>query len=196
MKWEALVKRDALIDNISVLRQVMIISDKEDDTAYVLNQLFLQQRCGLRTQLAVPRSRNDVRTPANIAKALLIRRNLVIFMKKEFPKLNDVIAPYLDDTYLLDAYGIDTEGQRVRPAREDDAQDDDDSDDMEPDTSRLTSEESRRTLASYLKKLYAGKFEVAFCKMARDDKFSVTHLDLAHPDAAGMKKRFQLIRTH
>ena len=48
-RWEMYHQRDSLVDSITTVRNVLQSSDVEDDIAYVLQQLFLQQRAKLRT---------------------------------------------------------------------------------------------------------------------------------------------------
>ena len=48
MRWEMYHHRDSLVDSITTVRDVLQSSDVEDDIAYVLQQLFLQQRAKLR----------------------------------------------------------------------------------------------------------------------------------------------------
>ena len=55
MKWEMFHQRDTLIDQLSTMRHVFSISDREDDIAFILNELFMQQRAGLRSALPMPK---------------------------------------------------------------------------------------------------------------------------------------------
>ena len=59
MRWEMFHQRDALIDQLSTLRFVFSISEREDDIAFILNELFMQQRAGLRNCLTMPKSKNE-----------------------------------------------------------------------------------------------------------------------------------------
>ena len=59
MRWEMFHQRDALIDQLSILRYVFSISEREDDIAFILNELFMQQRAGLRNSLTMPKSKNE-----------------------------------------------------------------------------------------------------------------------------------------
>ena len=59
MRWEMFHQRDTLIDGLTTLRNVFSISDREDDIAFIINELFMQQRAGLRTSLIMPKSKNE-----------------------------------------------------------------------------------------------------------------------------------------
>ena len=60
MKWEMFHQRETLIDSQSTLRNVFSISEREDDIAYILNELCMQQRAGIRTSLMTAKSKNEV----------------------------------------------------------------------------------------------------------------------------------------
>ena len=55
MRWELYHARDSLVDHMTTMRCICSVCDREEDVAYVLNQLFLQQRAGLRNSLIVPK---------------------------------------------------------------------------------------------------------------------------------------------
>ena len=57
MRWEMFHQRDSLVDNISTMRHLYSISDREEDIAYIFNDLFLQQRAGLRNSLVMYKSK-------------------------------------------------------------------------------------------------------------------------------------------
>ena len=54
-KWEACHQRDSLIDNISTIRLIFSVSDREEDIDIVLFSHFIEQRTGIRTTLAKSR---------------------------------------------------------------------------------------------------------------------------------------------
>ena len=51
MRWELCHARDSLVDHITTMRIICAISERGDDVGYILIQLFLQQRAGLRNSL-------------------------------------------------------------------------------------------------------------------------------------------------
>ena len=53
-RWEVIKKREMLVDYLSTLRQVCSATDDEDDLAYILQVLMLEQSSGLRKELANP----------------------------------------------------------------------------------------------------------------------------------------------
>ena len=86
MRWEMFHQRDSLIDGLSTLRHVFSISDREEDIAYVIGELFLQQRARLRTTLTMPKSKNDVRTPQNVGRSMLVKRMVLHHLMEVCPK--------------------------------------------------------------------------------------------------------------
>ena len=75
MKWELYHARDALVDQITTMRLICSISEREEDVGYILCQLFLQQRAGLRNSLMMPKSKNDVKTPPEREQELVDHAN-------------------------------------------------------------------------------------------------------------------------
>ena len=95
MLWEALEQRDALIDNVTILRAITATAIADDDFAYLVQVLFYEQRARMRTDIKSIKhkgtTRNDARTPTNVMKAILMRRALFIHLKCSFPSLKDTM---------------------------------------------------------------------------------------------------------
>lgn len=154
-KWEALSKRECLADQISTLRQVFGATDCDTELAYILHVLMLQQRCGLRCDLKIPKSRNELRTPANIAKGILIRRRLFTHLEHTFTQFRELITAFSGDEGYTDLFGIDKNGMKVHEAVED-AEDDDC---KEPPPGDVSSYASRQVLLTFLKGLVKNAYE-------------------------------------
>ena len=166
MQWESLCKRDCLIDPVTTLRGTFTASDNDDDLCYILQTLMLQQRSGLRRQLITPKSHNDNRTPANVAKSILLRKNILNHMSQSMPQWQALIAPYMGTSIYLDMYGINAHGVRVGEAV-DDLENTDEDDDDKAAEAELSSYKSRHILMTLLKKLNKNMFEKILCNMAR-----------------------------
>ena len=124
MKWELFHQRDSLVDAISTLRHIFSISDREDDIAYIMNLLFLQQRAGIRGSMVMPKSKNDVKTPQNIGKGLLIKRMVLMHLMETCPDIATTLQPFADQTHFELQYGVLPSGEKVREVG--DVDDDDD----------------------------------------------------------------------
>ncbi|CAK0829854.1 unnamed protein product, partial [Prorocentrum cordatum] len=113
MTWEACHQRDSLLDNLMNLRNAFGASDNEDDAALILRELFLQQRAGVRKQLQYKNNRKDPRTTANVAKAILLKRNIFSFLAAELPMLADEVSHYSSDEYARTMWGVTPDGIKV-----------------------------------------------------------------------------------
>ena len=126
MRWEMFHARDCLVDGVSVLRLIFAISEREEDIAYILKELFLQQRAALRASLQIPRSKNDNRTPQNIGKAMLIKRSILRHLVEVCPNLQTTLQPFVDNTHYEFQYGVLAGGERTKDIKEMGDEDDDD----------------------------------------------------------------------
>ena len=124
MRWEMFHQREALMDGLSTLRHVFAISDREEDMAYVINELFMQQRAGLRSSLISPKSKNEVKTPQNVGRSMLIKRMVLSHLLTECPNLSVTLQPFVDHTYYETQYGVRPNGDRTRDAKDTDDNDD------------------------------------------------------------------------
>ena len=187
MRWEAFHARETLIDSIYVLRQVFSISDREDDMAVVLNALFMEQRSGIRSTLIKTKSKHDVRDPGMVARTMLIRSSLYLHLHNTFPKIQDIIVPFMNGSCYAEYCGVDAMGKRISATTEDVETDD------ETEPAPFTSQRSRVSLAKLASMLMKCRFEVTLCKMANDDRFNAKTLNLTHPDAGLIKKHINEI---
>ena len=131
--------------------------------------LFLEQRSGLRPKFVwrSPKGR-DRRTPANIAKAILVRRGLFLHMKEKFPKLADVLDEYELPMFFTKEYGLTADGKKTpefKPAEE--APDEENVNECEL-VMAPTSYESRRLLHAFCRRLSTNSFERTLCCMVED----------------------------
>ena len=90
-KWEALNKRDSLVDGITVLRGVCSATENDVELGTILKEMMMQQRANLRKQLITPRSHNDHVTPVNVAKGILLRNFIYTHVLHSFPKHKELI---------------------------------------------------------------------------------------------------------
>ena len=84
--WEALCKRDMLVDSVTTLRHVFSSTEHNDSLAMILRTLMMEQRAGLRTKMDTPRSRNEPKHPTNIAKGIVLRKQLLDFILASFSR--------------------------------------------------------------------------------------------------------------
>ena len=56
-RWEALSKREMLVDHLTTLRMVCGATENEAELAYVMEVLMLKQSSGLRNKLTIPESK-------------------------------------------------------------------------------------------------------------------------------------------
>ena len=112
-KWEALNRRDSLVDGITVLRGVCSATDNDVELGTILKELMFQQRANLRKQLTTPRSHNDQVTPANVAKGILLRNFIYTHVAHSFPKHKELIERFGLLAFYRDRFGIDKHGIRV-----------------------------------------------------------------------------------
>ena len=125
MRWELYHARDTLVDQITTMRLICSISDREEDVGYILNELFLQQRAGLRHSLVVPKSKGDVKTPQNVGKGMLIKRMVLNHLIEKCPNLKPTLEPFADHTHYELRYGVRTNGEKTRELKDDEDDDQD-----------------------------------------------------------------------
>ena len=98
-RWEFLEQRNSLVDGITMLRAAVQVASSDEDLVFLLRTLFLEQRAGMRkpmaseSALAQAKSRgrtnsNETRTPTNIMKSILVRRNVYWHLIAVFPKFS------------------------------------------------------------------------------------------------------------
>ena len=186
--WESRHARAGLVDTITVLRAFVGVTSDDNELLCILRTAFLEQCAGLRNQIKSYTSNNDCRTPANVAKAVLIRHNLYIHLQKVFPKLEGFIKTFEIDAFVGRTYGVQADGHIddsfvPDPDADGDGSDDDDA---AGDTAKLkdslTSYQSRVLLGKLLKQLAKNKLERSLCCMAKETT-SKAHVDLTTPGA-------------
>ena len=124
MRWEMYHARESLVDQMTTMRLICSISDREDDVGYILNELFLQQRAGLRRSLMLPnKSKNEVKTPQNVGKGLLIKRMVLMHLLEKCPNLRPSLQPFVDHTHYEERYGMRSNGERLKELKVDEGDD-------------------------------------------------------------------------
>ena len=194
-KWEALNRRDSLVDGITVLRGVCSSTENDVELGTILHELMLQQRAGLRKQLITPRSHNDAVTPANIAKGILLRNFIYTHVLRSFPKHKELIERFAPSAFYLAQFGIDENGIRVSDPPDEDA----DADSVvdaggQADGGPTSSYKSRLPLEKFLKSLMFNKLERVICSMAKSS--SQNTLDLTTEEAKSIKASLDEIAGH
>ena len=119
MRWELYHARESLVDHLTTMRNICAVSDREDEVGYILNQLFLQQRAGLRILLSQPKSKADLKTPQNVAKSILITRMVLTHLIDKCPHLQPTLQPFVDNTHYEEQYGVQPNGARTRELKDD-----------------------------------------------------------------------------
>ena len=117
MRWEMFHQREALMDGLSTLRHVFAISDREEDMAYVINELFMQQRAGLRSSLISPKSKNEVKTPQNVGRSMLIKRMVLNHLMEVCLNIRPHIAAFRGQLALRSAVWRDAKWRKVLGAQ-------------------------------------------------------------------------------
>ena len=125
MRWELYHARDSLVDQITTMRLICSVSEREDDVAYILNELFLQQRAGLRHSLAASKSKSDAKTPVNVGKSILIKRMVLNHLIEICPNLQPTLQPFADHTHYELKYGVRPNGERTMELEDDEDTDPD-----------------------------------------------------------------------
>ena len=121
MRWEMFHQRDSLVDSISTMRHLYSVSDREEDLAYIFNDLFLQQRAGLRSSLITPKiKKKEVKTPQNVGRSFLIKRMVLNHLIETCPNLAPIVQPFVDSTHYELQYGVETNGERTQEVSDDD----------------------------------------------------------------------------
>lgn len=92
MQWEYLEKRGGILDGVTILRAVIQATSSDAEVLYIVQTLFMEQRCKLRDQRSVA-----CRTPGLLMKAVLLRRNLLLHLRATFPEF----ASTLDEALSL-----------------------------------------------------------------------------------------------
>ena len=194
-KWEALNRRDSLVDGITVLRGVCSSTENDVELGTILHELMLQQRAGLRKQLITSRSHNDASTPANVAKGILLRNFIYTHVLRSFPKHKELIERFAPSAFYLAQFGIDENGNRVSDPPDEDA----DADSVvdaggQADGGPTSSYKSRLPLEKFLKSLMFNKLERVICSMAKSS--SQNTLDLTTEEAKSIKASLDEIAGH
>ena len=108
--FEFKFKRNAIIDSISVLRALCGVAADDEQLAYLLKILFLEQSAGIRKAFKVTASSSsgDLMSLQNQIKGLLVRKNILLHTCACFPNL-DVHKHTTYDAYHY-FYGIQQTG--------------------------------------------------------------------------------------
>ena len=185
-KWEALNKRNSLVDGITVLRGVCSSTENDVELAAILKELMMQQRANLRKQLTTPKSHNDSVTPANVAKGILLRNFIYTHVLHSFPKHKELIERFGPLAFYRDRFGIDEHGLRVSGHSDEDADDDSVGDaGGQADGGPTSSYKSRGPLEKFLNHLMMNKYERVICSMAKSSVQNT--LDLTTDEAKTIK---------
>ena len=189
-RWEFLEKRNCLVDGITILRMVAASAPNDDDLKYTLHHLFLQQRAAMRTTLT-SNPKNEM-CASNVAKAVLVRRNLFIHLKNTFPKCLDAIEPYASFEFYNTYKGVDING--VRAKADDDYEDDDDEGADDADAP-LSVQQSRKMLIKLCDSLSKNRYERPLIKMSKEH-FAPNCVDLTTVSAKGILTTIRDIKAH
>ena len=158
--------RGALVDNVTTLRQILEAAPIDADALYVLHNLFLQQR--VKRRKTINTSSKSVCTPGGIAKALLVRRSLYLYLQDQFPELASVMAPYASYKSVLDKYGVDAHGMRKANSRVPDEEDsgEEESTEKADDSGQMYSIRSKMLLRQFCDSLAGHRHEKTLITMA------------------------------
>ena len=97
-----------------MLRAVSQVAENIDDALYVMTQLYIEQKVGLRQEVgSLSKSGgSDPRTPNNIMKAILLRKNYAIVLKSLCPQFASVVDYYLECDNHRDKHGVNANGYK------------------------------------------------------------------------------------
>ena len=104
--WEFKFKRNTLVDNITVLRTCVSVASDDDQLAYILQTLFMDQVCGLRTTV----KNSEQMTYTHQLKAILLRRNVLLHLYGTFPKLQEEVQKFVTMDAYTYLFGYATDG--------------------------------------------------------------------------------------
>ena len=167
-KWEFFHKRNTVVDSISSLRAIVGACDTDDELAYVMKTLFLEQQCGLQT----PGTFKKLATPVNVTRAILLRSIIFKHMATKFPLFAKHIEEIGSFQFYKNYFGVTEDGGRYEdwtgaPSKlpETDAYDESDcetvGDDsaMHNDQDDLSSYKSKGPIRLFCEKLMCGRLE-------------------------------------
>jgi len=190
MLWESFEQRGCLIDNLTVMRTIVSVCPETPQLEYVLTVLFLEQRAGLRADV-VSKSNNEVRTPTNRTKAIIILRNfLLIHLSETFPEFKDLVVSYQAEAYIKATFNIDANG--TRPNSFEPPQSDASDDGADADNNGLTSHASRPVLQRLCRDLATNHLERSLCGMCKEQDSKVS-VDLTVHSAKSIVARIEVI---
>ena len=155
-----------------------------------MHVLFLEQRAGLRADV-VSKSNNELRTPTNRVKAIMLRGWLLVHLGEKFPEFKDVVASYRTEAYVKSAFNIDANGTRP-DSYEPPQSDASDSDVADVVDLGLTSGASRPPLQRLCRDLATNQLERTLCTMCKEQESKVS-VDLTVPAAKCIVARIEHI---
>ena len=192
---EILFKREAYLDGITNLRAAVTSCATNEDLVFLINKLVLEQASNIR-QCGDKSKKDHHQTPVNIAKGILLRRDLFAHLSSIFPALEEDIKQFAGDKFYHTYYGINSTGLRDPDwVKSDDAISDDDGD-GDGGHQNASCYASRNGLQSFARRLAAGNFERTFTVMAAtctDDRKLV--LDLTSTASAPLTRQIQLLQN-
>ena len=103
MAWEAIFKRNSLMDNITWTRALIQACANEEEIIFLTKELMMQQLAGIRTTFGG-------RAPNVLLKSVLLRKYLYIHLENAFPKLKDVVVQYSGKAFYEKCFGIQEHG--------------------------------------------------------------------------------------
>ena len=193
--WESAEGRNALIDNVTTLRQIFVAAPVDADLLYVLQQLYYQQRRKRRAMFNL--SHKVTATPGNVARAILVRRSLYQYLEGEFPQLVSVMQPFSSYKHVLDKYGVDDYGMRSADSR---VPDDEDSDQEEltekaDDSVQMSSMKSKALIRNLCDSLASNTHEKTLISMVQAQT-SVSVIDLTSSCSRSLSLLIQAIKEN
>ena len=111
-QWEFFHKRNTVIDSISNLRSIVGACDTDDELAFVLKTLFLEQQSGLRCSSLGGGAFKKLATPVNVTRAILLRSIIFKHMATEFPLFASEIQEIGSFQFYKTFFGVTEEGSR------------------------------------------------------------------------------------
>ena len=184
-KWEMKFGRSCLLDSLSTMRSAVTAAQTEEQMNTLVNTLFWEQTCKMRSSLEGRTKVGGGGNATAILRAILLRNLFYQYVQQIFPKLKeDVLDVYGTWRWFNMTYGMDEHGRMSNVADTDSEDDKHGKDDSGPQT-RF---ESKRKLKLLMDQVAKGKFDTAFCAMARQHSSSL-NLDLGCEGMAGVQKQ-------
>lgn len=193
MRWEFQFRRDCLVDGIMVLRAVVAAAASNEELMVLLNTLYWEQVCKMRTTVKSRGKQGGYET-VHLMRAVLLRHVFYNYCRQAFPNHQAAIESFGSWQWYAHKYGM-TEHGRIqgctsRLDEEGDAEEE--MEQQEEEVAPNTRFVSKTALVDLLTAVAGNKHEQAFVSLAKDQGNAAT-LDLSKDGMKTIQGKVQLI---